>query len=786
MPEMILAATSGAEQIYYVIDPKEPGKDGVVLTDASVFHVPFWSYVTRIRVQPIRTSGFLLDLWDPNGPNSSGWSDVYVSRTEPFPEEVLKRIKPFLVDVPRRKEPEIVDDGLLSFNQKSSPSQVLTKAGRGPLRQEPYDPDARDGDNDGIVQEGTPWERPAATRFLNEVGEQIERGLTSTTRPKGKLVDADGNEVDYTPTYERAETGTIGAGRQIGQLDRQPKLEQPRPEQPATAEPGKKPVDQPAKPKAGTPLADHGAGSLKEQGLRSVRQTAAPQPPPKPKPPATETPAAPVRIDPEIVDRANIPNTLSAEEIRKKNDRILEEIRQLGGEFGSAHPGMEKRKLASDGDPIKQFGTLVTTEERTARRREVMKQTLAGLRVYLETGDAERAKEVGNWDEGIWTDTRDNMVFYAGTSLSDYAKMDPAIKELILNSTEDELVEMIEESLLAFAKGYRDGDIGMAVPSSRILPLLDDGEYKVAAVIEEEIARGDLDSSARSIAAGADVRVLYEETIGISSEAPANLRPASAYISHPEIEDVGRVDMYGDVRIVMKPEVKERVAIVRGDPLNEKSHAVKLDTDNDDALVNAFLNYQYEGEGKGERVVARMISALEARQSGDNSKMMKLTKYDNEYAEVYIPGSIEMGEVSKIDLRYATMDHAIPEDERTEILEALNIPQLLKDAGASDEVVEEVRQHIPKVIEESKGYPFYYNTGDGIRGLVGIEVLKRVKEKAATRGIMEVEASNRIGDNFNLDWLAMTEAEQVANRVQQIIEDSLRRIENASRVIDDW
>jgi hypothetical protein len=364
--------------------------------------------------------------------------------------------------------------------------------------------------------------------------------------------------------------------------------------------------------------------------------------------------------------------------------------------------------------------------------------------------------------------------------------MDPAIKELILNSTEDELVDAIEESLLPFVKGYRDGDIGMAVPNSRLFPLLDDGEYKVAAVIEEEIERGDLDSSARSTAAGAAVRVLYEETIGISAEAPAQLRPASAFISHPEIEDVGAVDMYGDVRISIKPEVKERVAIVRGDPLGEKSHAVKLDTEDDDALLNAFLNYQYEGEGRGERVVARMIAALEARQSGDNSKMMQISKYDSEYAEVYIPGSIEMGEVAKIDLRYGTMDHAIPEDERTEILETLDIPQLLKDAGAPNEVIEEVRQHIPKMVEDSKGRPLYYKTGDGIKGLVNIEVLKRVKERAATRGITEVEVNNRFGDTYNLDWLGMTEAEQTANRVKRIIEESLKRMEDASRIDDDW
>jgi hypothetical protein len=306
MAEMLLAATSGAEQIYFIIDPKDSTQDGVVVTETNVRHVPFWSYVSRTQVQPIKTSSFLQGLWDMNGPQSPDWMDAYQSRTEPFSEEVIKQIKPFLVEVPAQKEPKATDDGL-SARVATKDDSLEVKAKRVPLRQEPYDPDARDGDNDGIIQEGTPWERPAATRFLTSAGEEFAQGFTATDRPAGRIVDADGNDVDYKPTYERAETGTIGVGRQIGQLERQPKPEQPKPKQPAAAEPGKEPAEKPGKPKVGTPLADHGAGSLKEQGLQSVRQTAAPQPPPAPKPPATEAPAAPVRIDPEIVDRANIP-----------------------------------------------------------------------------------------------------------------------------------------------------------------------------------------------------------------------------------------------------------------------------------------------------------------------------------------------------------------------------------------------------------------------------------------------------------------------------------------------
>ena len=72
----------------------------------------------------------------------------------------------------------------------------------GGLRPEPYDPDARDADGDGIVQEGTAWERPGGTRLIDRAGRAIERGASSTTRPAGlRVVDRDGKPVDYTPTY---------------------------------------------------------------------------------------------------------------------------------------------------------------------------------------------------------------------------------------------------------------------------------------------------------------------------------------------------------------------------------------------------------------------------------------------------------------------------------------------------------------------------------------------------------------------------------------------------------
>ena len=53
------------------------------------------------------------------------------------------------------------------------------------LRPEPYNPDAVDADNDGIVQEGTAFERPAGTRLLNRAGQALQRGMESVIPVEG-------------------------------------------------------------------------------------------------------------------------------------------------------------------------------------------------------------------------------------------------------------------------------------------------------------------------------------------------------------------------------------------------------------------------------------------------------------------------------------------------------------------------------------------------------------------------------------------------------------------------
>lgn len=133
----------------------------------------------------------------------------------------------------------------MAFRGGRAAGRITRSARWGGLRIEPYDPNARDADGDGIVQEGTAWERPAGTLVLDSAGREIAQGQESAFRPRGlRIVQRDNlfgrgyTDVPYTPTYE------AGAEQEVS----------------GTA----------------TALSEHGGRSLREQGLPSIRDIVTP------------------------------------------------------------------------------------------------------------------------------------------------------------------------------------------------------------------------------------------------------------------------------------------------------------------------------------------------------------------------------------------------------------------------------------------------------------------------------------------------------------------------------
>jgi len=263
--QMLLMGVTPTEQIYGVLDD-ETMNNGVVVGPGYVNHVPLWGYLTRVPDVVSITSPVHDRLWEKPVPLRLSAEDQ-------------KKVKSFLTDMLDVKFPDANVDDDFDLKVKSFRGPLEVKA-RFIRKFEPYDPDAADGDGDGIVQDGTPWERPAATRVLDRAGQEIRRGLNLQSRPDGaRIVDADGNDVQYSPSWD---DGTLGKPIRNVISSPKPEPKTPEPKKPDSETPG----PEPKKP-GSTPLADHGATTLKERGLRSVRDAANPNPEPA-KPPKVE------------------------------------------------------------------------------------------------------------------------------------------------------------------------------------------------------------------------------------------------------------------------------------------------------------------------------------------------------------------------------------------------------------------------------------------------------------------------------------------------------------------
>ena len=383
--QMLLAAIQPNEQIYFITSNSNE-YDGVVVRRDEVAYVPFWSYINNNAgaITRIKGNDFLDVMWDGGrAMKSDEWNEKFINRTTPFTKDDLKSVSNLLVDVPKEHKPKFEED-ISQFEGKSLNGLIEIKAPRTPLKMEPYDPDARDGDNDGIVQEGTSFERPAGTRLMDAAGILLERGRESSPyrMPGLRVIDADGNDVDYTPTYERSRTGTIGAGRQLGASTSKPDAK-PEPKKPVADKPTQEtPEVKPKKPGSGSALSDHGSGTLKERGLRDVRAAAAPPPPPEPKKPEPEKPDAPKPEVPEGEYRMS-------HQPSDDGPRAFDLTEDGGGDWSMPGDVYDNPHLYTGAD--------ATVRKETMEQLERVRGNPDGLVTVYRYAPEGREFEVGNW-----------------------------------------------------------------------------------------------------------------------------------------------------------------------------------------------------------------------------------------------------------------------------------------------------------------------------------------------------------------------------------------------------
>lgn len=143
----------------------------------------------------------------------------------------------------------------------------------------------------------------------------------------------------------------------------------------------------------------------------------------------------------------------------------------------------------------------------------------------------------------------------------------------------------------------------------------------------------------------------FESTIGIPPSASESLRPSSGFVISKnqmekkrqraklngwnysqdaiyELEDSDEfgdgLTAYGDIQIILKPEVAQRTAYMRGDPISSGGRPVLMGSDNREEILDAVLNA--DGKNKKSHMADAVINLLNSRIKKQNNESITTSR----------------------------------------------------------------------------------------------------------------------------------------------------------------
>jgi hypothetical protein len=159
----VLVGRIPAGNLFYLL---EGDTDAAIVTPKrDVKPVSFLSIVAKKQVRRMMDSKFHEFLWEGVDKPNDRWENIVVYKVQQVPEHMLAGVE-ILSSLDKKKKDaryEVLEqkiDLIDNFKVAIESGQHEKALGRR-IRSFRFDPDAEDGDGDGIVQEGTPFARPA-------------------------------------------------------------------------------------------------------------------------------------------------------------------------------------------------------------------------------------------------------------------------------------------------------------------------------------------------------------------------------------------------------------------------------------------------------------------------------------------------------------------------------------------------------------------------------------------------------------------------------------------------
>lgn len=296
----------------------------------------------------------------------------------------------------------------------------------------------------------------------------------------------------------------------------------------------------------------------------------------------------------------------------------------------------------------------------------------------------------------------------------------------------------------------------------------------------------------------------YQSAIGLSADVPDELRPVSGYLVHDShkkakqkrVSEIGSGNMdvdanfevmdddvigdgltaFGDIEIVLKPNVSNRVAYGKGDSIATGHKPVSLNSMNRDDIVDAYIGSASPGSKKGNLVSS--LNLLGAGMSDDfssvNSGRDRDGKFpaasnfagntDREIFEAQILGGFDKDEVEKINYPFSRLSQNSSNQDISDVVNNRSIADRLRAAGFSQEEIE---------------YFYSINSGkkmdtQSMAKLRNYRAAKQIQEEYGKLGFENVSIAHPDGINI-FDPRSYSAAAKRSDDIEEVLSGNIMR-----------
>ena len=238
----------------------------------------------------------------------------------------------------------------------------------------------------------------------------------------------------------------------------------------------------------------------------------------------------------------------------------------------------------------------------------------------------------------------------------------------------------------------------------------------------------------------------------VMKSGSGNLRPDAVFETGDEDIIGDGLTAMGDIEIVLRPGVSERVAYGRGNSLSSAHRPVKLNSRNREDVADALLNADGINADKNrQEALMNMLSAsLNNDFSNVNASRGKTGKMPNSFEsklpegssrepfEAQILGGFDMADVEQVNIPFKKIEAAAEKEDISDVVNTRTIADRLRAAGFSPEEIE-----------------YFYSIGGGqslntesMAMLRNYRASQKIKGEFASRGFNNVKFAHPTGLNI--------------------------------------